>query len=87
MRPDRVAEPGGVLGVVLAVDQHQRSPLVVLDDVRQAVEILQNKKMLTEASLSNYRATGSRSLPNRPTFGYSRKFPGDSKNSNPSHFT
>lgn len=45
-RPDRVAEPGGVLGVVLAVDQHQRSPLVVLDDVRQAVEILQGKKML-----------------------------------------
>lgn len=41
-----MAEPGGVLGVVLAVDQHQRSPLVVLDDVRQAVEILQHKKML-----------------------------------------
>lgn len=43
MGPDRVVQPGGVLGVVLAVDQHQRGPLVVLDDVGHAVEILQNR--------------------------------------------
>lgn len=36
------AEPRGVLGVALAVDQHQRVPLVVLDDVRHAAEVLQH---------------------------------------------
>lgn len=40
-----VAQFGGVLCVALAVDQHQRIPLVVLDDVRDAAEKLkkQNK--------------------------------------------
>lgn len=39
-----VAQFGGVLGVVLAVDQHQRIPLVVLDDLRDAAEMLKNKE-------------------------------------------
>lgn len=43
--PHWVAELGGVLGVVLAVDQHQGNTPVVLDDVRYAAEILKDKKM------------------------------------------
>lgn len=41
--PRGVAQFGGVLCVTLAVDQHQRIPHVVLDDVRDAAEILKNK--------------------------------------------
>lgn len=41
---DGAAQFGGVLGVTLAVDQHQRNPLVVLDDVGHAAEILEEKK-------------------------------------------
>lgn len=44
MGPHWVAQLGGVLGVALAVDQHQGSPLVVLDDLRNATEILKDKK-------------------------------------------
>lgn len=43
LRLHGVAQFGGVLGVVLAVDQHQRIPLVVLNDLRDAAEILKNK--------------------------------------------
>ena len=39
-----VAQFGGILGVTLAVDQHQRIPLVVLDDVGDAGEMLKKKK-------------------------------------------
>lgn len=39
-----VAQFGGVLGVTLAVNQPQRGPLVVLDDVGDAAEILQENK-------------------------------------------
>lgn len=38
--PRRVAQFGGVLGVTLAVYQHQRIPLVILDDVGDTAEIL-----------------------------------------------
>lgn len=38
-----VAQLGGVTAVALAVNQHQRNPLVVLDDVTDAVEILEKK--------------------------------------------
>lgn len=48
--PHWVAQLGGVLGGVLAVDQHQGSPPVVLDDVRHAAEILKDKKMLHQTS-------------------------------------
>lgn len=41
---DGAAQFGCVLGVTLAVDQHQRNPLVVLDDVGHAAEILRKKK-------------------------------------------
>lgn len=40
----RIAQFGGILGVTLGVNQHQRVPLVVLDDVRDAAEILQKQK-------------------------------------------
>lgn len=49
---DRAAQFGGVLGVILAVNQHQRNPLVVLDDVGHAAEILEDKKKVgMESSL------------------------------------
>lgn len=35
-----VAQLGGVLGVALAVNQHERVPLVVLDDAGDAAETL-----------------------------------------------
>ncbi|KAA8584034.1 hypothetical protein FQN60_015242, partial [Etheostoma spectabile] len=41
--PHWVAQSGGFLGVTLAVNQHQRKLLVVVDDVGEAAEILQKE--------------------------------------------
>lgn len=41
---DGAVQFGGVLGVTLAVDQHQRIPLVAVDDVGDAAEILEEKE-------------------------------------------
>lgn len=38
------AQPGSILGVALAIDQHQRGPLMVLNDAGDAAEILEKKK-------------------------------------------
>lgn len=43
LRPHWVAQFGGFLGVTLAVNQHQRILLVVVDDVGEAAEILQKE--------------------------------------------
>lgn len=39
-----VAQLGGVIAIGLAVNQHHGQPLVVLNDVRYTVEILDKKK-------------------------------------------
>lgn len=39
-----VAQLGGILGVILAVDQHQWMPLVVLDDVGDTAEMLKKNE-------------------------------------------
>lgn len=41
---DGAVQFGGVLGVTLTVDQHQRIPLMALDDVGDAAEILEEEK-------------------------------------------
>lgn len=43
-----VAQSGGVLGVALAVNEHQRIPLVVLNDVGDAAEILKPKNKTSD---------------------------------------
>lgn len=42
-----VAQLGGVIAIGLAVNQHHGQPLVVLNDVRYTVEILDKKKNKT----------------------------------------
>lgn len=58
--PHWVAQHGGVLGVVLAVDQHQRGPLVGLNHVANAAEVLEGKKTpchtSTQARLAEAKA-------------------------------
>lgn len=49
--PGRVAQFGGILGVTLAVDQHQRMLLVVLDDVGDAAEILLSSLLSSQSVL------------------------------------
>lgn len=48
--PHWVAQLGGVLGVALAVDHHQGSPLVVIDDLGNAAEMLKDKKKFHQTS-------------------------------------
>lgn len=43
LRLHGVAQLGGVLGVALTVNQHQGIPLVVVNDVGDAAEVLQLK--------------------------------------------
>lgn len=50
-----VAQLGGVIAIGLAVNQHHGQPLVVLNDVRDTVEILGKKNKKTQTSKKLYK--------------------------------